>query len=270
MVPAIEPAAIVGQEPVHVFYCYSHKDERFRVQLETQLALLKRQGVIVDWHDRRIEAGRQWSKEIDRHLEMSQIILLLISADFLASDYCYQREMERALGKDRAGDACVIPIILRPVEWHAAPFSHLQALPENGKAITRWRNRDEAWTHVVRGIRVVADRMGKHPKIVDNETQITVRDAGGSLEVVLNLDTSVATPSMVIAHLINEGLISGVSMTGEPIDYRLVRDNLLLDADVPLSNSGIYSNNDVVIIRLNLQSAGSQEVTQKSEQYNGE
>ena len=98
---------------LEVFYSYSHKDEALRDELEKHLALLKRQGLITNWHDRRIGAGDEWRDQIDAHARSAQIILLLISADFLASDYCYDVEMKLALERHAAHEAVVIPIILR-------------------------------------------------------------------------------------------------------------------------------------------------------------
>jgi TIR domain len=140
--------------PIEVFISYSHnqKDAALREQLETHLALLKRQGIIDLWHDRRIGAGREWVGAIDEHLNSAAVILLLVSANFVASDYCYDLEMTRALERHDAGDARVIPIILRTTFWEGAPFARLQALPEHGRAITEWGNRDRAFTDVARGI----------------------------------------------------------------------------------------------------------------------
>src|SRR4029450_9084620 len=106
--------------PIDVFYSYSHKDEVLRERLETHLKLLKRQGIVQDWHDRRISAGSEWEGQINQYLESAHIILLLISADFLASDYCYDKEMQRALARHEAGEARVIPIMLRSVDLTGA------------------------------------------------------------------------------------------------------------------------------------------------------
>src|SRR5579862_3836227 len=140
-------------KPIELFYSYSHKDEKLREKLETHLALLKRQGVIADWHDRKITAGQEWSNKIDEHLNTAQIILLLVSADFLASDYCYDVEMKRAIERHETGEAYVIPIILRPCDWHSAPFGKLQALPRDAKPIRQWADRDAAFLDVIQGIR---------------------------------------------------------------------------------------------------------------------
>lgn len=140
-------------EPVKIFYSYSHKDEKFREALETHLKLLARQGTAIFWHDRKITAGADWKKWIDDELKSADIILLLISSDFLASDYCYEKEMETALQLHDSKQSIVIPIILRPSDWTDAPFSKLQALPKDALAITLWDNEDEAWLNVASGIK---------------------------------------------------------------------------------------------------------------------
>jgi len=148
-------------KPLRLFFSYSHKDEEFRDALETHLALLKREGTLDTWHDRKITAGDEWKRQIDHHLQEANIILLLISPDFIASDYCYDIEMKRALERHEKGEAVVIPVIIRPTDWYGAPFGELQALPKDAKPVTTWENRDEAWLDVARGIRRVAERLRK-------------------------------------------------------------------------------------------------------------
>jgi hypothetical protein len=150
-------------EPVEVFYSYAHEDEKLRNELEKHLSILKRTGVITGWHDRKIVAGHDWEKEIDARLNTAKVILLLISADFLASDYCYGIEMERALQRGEAGEACVIPVILRDVDWKDAPFRKLQALPIDGKAVTSWGNRDRAFRNVAEGIKRAVKEIQPNP-----------------------------------------------------------------------------------------------------------
>jgi hypothetical protein len=140
--------------PARLFFSYSHKDEDLRNELAVQLALLRRQGILSDWHDRQILPGHDWKEVLDANLESADIILLLIIADFLASDYCYEKEMRRAMQRNGVG-AIVIPVILRYCDWSSAPFAKLQELPKNGRPIMALRDRDEAWTDVVRGIRAV-------------------------------------------------------------------------------------------------------------------
>ena len=144
------------QEPtkaLELFYSYAHTDERWRKRLEIHLSNLQRQGFIVAWHDRNISAGTTWASEIDAHLNTAQIILLLISPDFIASDYCYSIEMKRAMERHQAGEARVIPVILRPTDWEGTPFKQLQALPTNARPLSSWHNRDDALLDVVNGIR---------------------------------------------------------------------------------------------------------------------
>lgn len=136
-----------------LFYSYSHKDEKLRDKLEAHLSLLKREGLISEWHDRRITAGSEWAGEITAELNSADVILLLVSADFIASDYCWDVEVKRALERYRAGEARVIPIILRPCDWHSAPFGKLQSLPTDGKPVANWGSHDMAFADIVRGIR---------------------------------------------------------------------------------------------------------------------
>jgi hypothetical protein len=149
--------------PIAVFFSYAHRDEALRNELADHLRLLERQGIITSWHDRRLAGGTEWAGAIDEHLHTAQIILLLISAAFLASDYCYDVELRQALDRHEAGKARVIPVILRPVEWHSAPFGMLQALPKDGRAVTSWPNPDEAFADIAHGIRSVAEELGRNP-----------------------------------------------------------------------------------------------------------
>jgi len=142
-----------ASDAVEVLISYSHRDDKLREALETHLSLLRRQGFISVWQDRRISAGAEWKEQINAHLDSAQVILLLVSPDFLASDYCYEVEVKRAIERHDVGTARVIPVILRSVDWHDAPFGKLQALPKDGKPILRWSDRDEAFRTVVAGIR---------------------------------------------------------------------------------------------------------------------
>jgi internalin A len=154
---------IDGKKELNLFYSYSHKDETLRNDLETHLKILERRGLIQSWHDRMIEAGDEWKKQIDDNLERADIILLLISADFIVSDYCWEKEMQHALEKHKAGEARVIPVILRDVNWQAAPFAMLQALPKDGKPVTLWPDKDSAWRNVSEGIERAVKQMQKKP-----------------------------------------------------------------------------------------------------------
>jgi hypothetical protein len=157
---SIEHSEFVSRERIiDVFISYSHKDKEFRDKLDRYLNILKRQGVISTWHDRNITAGTEWEGEINKHLNTAQIVLLLISLDFLSSDYCYGIEVERAMERHEAGEAHVIPIILRPVDWEDTPISRLQALPEDALPVILWAYEDEAFVDILRGIRVAIEEI---------------------------------------------------------------------------------------------------------------
>lgn len=142
-----------------LFFSYCHADEALRDQLEKHLAILKHQGIIKTWHDRRIGAGQEIDQQIDQHIETDDIILLLVSADFLASNYCYNIEMSRAMQRHEAGEAIVIPVILRPCDWHEAPFGKLLGVPTDGKPIMTWPNIDSAFLEVAKAVRAATKRL---------------------------------------------------------------------------------------------------------------
>lgn len=135
------------------FISYSHHDEVFRQQLETHLAPLRRQGLLDHWHDRRMTAGDPLDDTISAQLEQADLILMLISADFVASDYCYAKEMTRALERHEAGRARAVSIICRECVYDGLPFARFVLLPTDAKAVSSWQNRDAAWVDVIRGIR---------------------------------------------------------------------------------------------------------------------
>jgi hypothetical protein len=128
-------------------------------RLSTHLAGLKKQGVIETWYDRRIVASDDWSEEIDERLADAQIVLCLVSPDFLASEYCYEREMHTALeGHDR-GTKRVVPVIIRPTDWERSPLGRLQAVPRDARPVTTWPNRDQAWIDVAKSLRQLAESL---------------------------------------------------------------------------------------------------------------
>ena len=141
---------------LRAFVSYSHKDDLLRAELQTHLKLLSRIGLLQLWTDRRITAGVEWKGEIDENLERADLILLLVSADFMASDYCYDVEMQRALERHDAGAARVVSIIVRSVNWRASPLAKLQALPADGRVVDLGTDnraaRDVVWTEVASGL----------------------------------------------------------------------------------------------------------------------
>ena len=145
------------REPLKVFISYSHKDKRLKDKLITHLNALVRQKYISLWYDNMILPGKGIDKEIRESLRNSQIVLLLLSADYLTSNYCYQEEMEEAMILRKEGKLVIIPIMLRDVDLTGTPIDNIKSLPEDRKAVTQFRNEDVALKNVAEGIRKVVE-----------------------------------------------------------------------------------------------------------------
>jgi internalin A len=144
-----------------LFYSYSGKDEEFKVELETHLSLLKRQGKLSTWHMKQIVPGSEWDKTIDENLKAADIILLMISADFLASGYINDVEVKQAMTQHESGRSHVIPVLIRDCDWTSAPFGKLQGVPK-GKPVKLWNeHRDSAWKEISEWIRKIVDERVK-------------------------------------------------------------------------------------------------------------
>lgn len=154
---------------IKIFFCYAHEDRDFLDQLMLHLLPLQREGIITVWSDADISPGTNWQEEISKHLLSSQVILLLVSTDFIASEYVYSIEMRKALELHKLGKARVIPIIVRPTLWEATPIRILQALPRDGQPIVSagWHSLDEAFLNVVQGIRLVCEELLSSSKSTD-------------------------------------------------------------------------------------------------------
>ena len=150
-----------------VFISYAHEDRAFRTELDKHLGNLKRQQIISSWYDGDILPGTEWQLQIMEHLNQARIILLLISVDFINSDFCYSTEMIQAIARHDAGKACVIPILLRPTDWKGAPFDKLEMLPTDAKAVTRWPTHDDAFEDIVLGIRRAVDELTRKGKFAN-------------------------------------------------------------------------------------------------------
>jgi hypothetical protein len=146
---------------LNIFFAYSREDSDLRERLDKHLSGLKRRNYINTWFDGQIEAGTEWEKEIDFALSKADIILLLISADFIASDYCFDVEMKKAISRHEKGDAVIIPIILHPCDWSDLPFSKIQGLPQNGKAITseNWKSPEFALSEIAKSIKETVESL---------------------------------------------------------------------------------------------------------------
>lgn len=189
---------------IQVFVSYAHKDERLRSELDKHLTLLKRKGIVDVWYDRKILPGTDFGAEIDNRLSGSQLVLFLVSPDFLASGYCYEKEMARAMQMHQAGSARVIPVILRPVDWKDAPFAKLLALPKDGKPVTKWANRDSALLDVTEGIKSAINGLAKERKMSRGVEPIgmpVLRRFGGQVIHIGGVGSRVVTK---IAYLLDE------------------------------------------------------------------
>lgn len=211
---------------VDVFYSYAHRDEPLREELEKHLALLRRQGYIHEWHDRLIRAGTDWAQAIDKNLNAASLILLLISPDFISSDYCYEIEMQRALERHRSGEARVVPIILRSSDWQSSPFAELQALPKNGKPVTKWEDRDEAFLNIVEGLRAIINEMiaGQAPQAAISSSEVywslpyNRNSFFTNRQKTLELLHSALQSSMTLAPRALSGM-SGIGKTQTAVEY---------------------------------------------------
>ena len=152
---------LIKQNSITIFISYSHKDTKYREELEKHLSTLRRQGLISTWHDRKITPGMEWAKEVDKNLNVSRIILLIITSNFIASNYCFDIEMKKAMEKHKSGKARVIPIIAEHCDWHGLEFSNLEALPTKARPIQDWGLYDEAYTDIAKGIRKVVRELTK-------------------------------------------------------------------------------------------------------------
>ena len=170
-------------DPLEVFCCYAREDQEMLAHLKKHLAPLERQGQVTIWSDTNLNAGVEWEKELHQHLESADIILLLISPDFMASDYCYSTEMWRAIARHNERSAQVIPVLLRSTFWQNSPFAKLQMVPTNAKPITSWPDRDDALHDIVMHIdRIVSDLRTKRTQVKIEDSTIATEQQTSTKE----------------------------------------------------------------------------------------
>ena len=196
----------MGDDPLRVFYSYSHRDERMLHRLRKHLAMLRRHGAITEWYDRDIEAGSEWRDEIVTELDAADVILLLVSADFLDSDFCYEQEILRAVERSDRGEATVIAVMLRPVDgWDTTPFAKLQAVPTDARPVTRWTDPELAFSDAAAKIRAAIEsriRTGSgHPSTAAARPSAVAPDAAADPARARRLDEVAAA----IAPLLEPG-----------------------------------------------------------------
>tara|TARA_R110000787_G_scaffold286186_1_gene403613 strand:+ start:8958 stop:11480 length:2523 start_codon:yes stop_codon:yes gene_type:complete len=156
-----------------IFISYSHKDEKYREDFGEHLSMLQRNKVIECWHDRKILPSEDWKNTIDHNLDVADIIIFLVSPSFLASDYCYDVEVKRAIERHNEGSAKIISVIIRDCDWAGCSFSRFQAVPKNVLPISKWDDNDTAWLDVINGIKsLIQDFTPSHTKVSSPDIQL--------------------------------------------------------------------------------------------------
>lgn len=140
-------------KPVNLFISYSHIDERFNDELKNHFAGLKNQGLITGWDGRAILPGEDWDDEVRKKLEQADIILFLVSSDFMASEYIRDVEIHKAIERHNNGEVRIIPVLLRSCDYRSLPIARLQVVPRGAKPINNWEDKDVAYLNVVEQIR---------------------------------------------------------------------------------------------------------------------
>lgn len=154
-------ASALGQDapgsarPVRVVISHAHNDAAMVDELRSHLKVLERRGLVTTWDDRQLKAGEAWDRAIAEQLAQAEIVILAVTIDYLASDFVFQHELPQILARHRSGQVLVLPVILRACDWQDTPIAELQVLPRQGRPVSAWPNRDEAWTDVARAVRAL-------------------------------------------------------------------------------------------------------------------
>jgi hypothetical protein len=206
-----------------VFVSYAHEDRAMREELQKHLSLLQRDGSVEVWHDGELRAGEDWDRGTRAALDAAEIVLLLVSADFLASDYCFGVEMRRSIERHQRDEVTVVPVILRACEWKRAPFAQLLALPEDGRPITKWPDRDEAYLSVAVGLRQVVATLRKRaapqhtPALAADDLGVSGRVTNaGTKEPIEGVCITIGPPIRCAVTTDQDGRFA-VSLKGAPV-----------------------------------------------------
>ncbi len=164
---------MTATKTLKIFISYAHEDEDYSRELQKHLSQLRREGIIEDWSDSAIMAGADWDDTIKSNIQKSDIILFLVSSDFMASTYINDVEMKRAIERNEKGDCILLPVIIRTCDFSSLPISQYQALPKSAKPVSTWEDRDAAWLDVVRQIRRLAESLKLKQAKEENKNQST-------------------------------------------------------------------------------------------------
>lgn len=142
-----------SKAPKRLFVSYSHADGQLLGRFQKHLAQLQREGSIAGWYDRDIRAGTRLDDEIERELAQADIFVACVSPDYIASNYCYERELTTALEREQRGELAIVPVVLEPSDWLSTPLAKFKALPDDGKPVAEFTNPNVAFMQVVNELR---------------------------------------------------------------------------------------------------------------------
>jgi len=205
-------------QEIKLFYCYAREDKELRDIIDRHLKVFKRQYFIQGWHDREILPGTEWEKSISDQLDSANLILLLISPDFIASEYCYGKELQRAFERHLNGECHLVPILLRPTHWQDTLFSNLQILPTDARPVTLWESRDLAFYDVVGGVDLVLRKLVALPKTAKNwlDEGISLYDAFQYEEALLAFSEAIKLdPSCIKAYINRDKILQNLGISKE-------------------------------------------------------
>src|SRR5262249_34668023 len=183
--------------PLKVFVSYAHADEVHRKRLATHLSALEDEGLITIWHDRKITGGREWAGAIDDALHSADIVLLLISADFLVSDYCNDVELTEAIRRHNAAQARVVPVILRSCDWEHSRFARFNVLPPDGVPVVEAEHPDQRFVAVAKGLRAIVAQLTDPDAVTTTPTPLP-RPQRGAKPLWLSLGLLLLPPPLLV------------------------------------------------------------------------
>jgi hypothetical protein len=220
---------------IRAFISYSHKDADLLTQLHEHLSALQRQELLDSWTDRKIQAGSIIDDKVEAQIEQAQLYLLLISSAFIQSDYCFEKEFARACERQKAGEAIIVPIIIRECDWKIPELRRFKALPEDGKPVVsrHWHSPDEAFANVTAGLRTLIEQ-GPFPKAKRRRADKVIKEmvihdkrhVTGERRAERRTVTSILRPPAGIA-LLNQRTSPASASTENPKAFNLTTNKTL-------------------------------------------
>lgn len=175
---------------IKVFISYAHEDEKYKNELAKHVSALVRQGVLEEWNDRQVKAGDEWDQAIKSKLNQANIILFLVSKNFIASDYINDVEIHNAITRHKKGEVRIVPILINYCFFDGSPIAQFPIFPKGNKPIQAWKNPDEAWLDVIHGIlNTIADFKGKNANNFVAKYNLDARQDAKEVKDIYNLQT---------------------------------------------------------------------------------